>query len=751
MLSGISSFDYRLKVNSFYYLSFAIYMLVHIGVAAELHLSREVPWEPDDHYHYISKAANLRDCLSIECPALEDIYLQTRPSHIRGDSKEDHLNSYKNREEHRFLVAYHPLYSGLLVGLRIIGLTYEKGQVIVDVLGTVIFGLGAGIFLRRVFGSGAAALTLLLLSVLILPNWGTHYVNPWHYANGFTLLAWSFLISKNNIRYNWVTLTSVLAVASHPIGLILYFATFGIFFLVRWRRWNKGLLLHLVLMCLFVFVWWYSLAQLQREGVGLATSYMDQAGLFQIALDRLMGIGVYLNHLILNLAPILFAVSCLAISVIFSSKQRNRISRIASAWLRDMEPYKGQFIKIVSLMLSGLFIGSLVEPHSVGLFWRIAPIIVLFLLGLLFSITWITLLSVTNTPAPISGKYHPTPDIGVSADDTKIQVPKIFIPILVFLIFSTMGYNALLLLYSNSSKILGHNLTFPIQTVTKVLSDSEVSNRILYNTSSRYNTREQWDSYNKENIYLGKLNTGAESAVNFFLSYGASRRGAVLSHLVSPTTTRDDWIDQSVSHLVTLSPSTVVLGGDIILHDDDYLMVEVNDLEISNSFGLYIQNEEGPIDLIVEGAKTLQIRIPSNSKKWIDIPVDTVRKNGKIKITTRAVSSTFGRLRDLFSLSRSVLLPGYLEKVSHRTRIGGLRFDSQVTYWPWDVPINFFVNNRVTRHVDLEIKYQTQKLTPDFQCNVGEIVSDKGSIVAAKISCPSKLNRTSESQYQQPD
>jgi hypothetical protein len=747
LLSRISSLDYKLKVNRFFYLSFAIYILVHIGVVAELHSSREIPWEPDDHYHYISKAENLRDCLSIECPALEDIYLQTRPIYIQGDSKEYHLNSNKNREEHRFLVAYHPLYSGLLVGLRVIGLTYERGQAIVDILGTIIFGLGAGIFLSRVFGRGAAALTLLLLSVLILPNWGTHYVNPWHYANGFTLLAWSFLISKDNIRSNWVTLASVLAVAAHPIGLILYFGTLGIFFLVRWKRWNKELLLHLLLMCLFVCVWWFSLAHIQKEGVGLATAYMDQVGIFERALNRLTEIGVYLKHLIPNLAPILLGIFCLTLSIIFSPKQRDRILKIGVAWHRGLEPYRNQFITIVSLMLSGLFIGSLVEPHSVGLFSRIAPTIVIFLLGLLFSITWFTLTSLINTPALISGKYHPTPDIGIPVGGTRIQVPKYFLPILVFLVLLTMGYNGVLLLYSNSSKIHGHNMNFPIQTVTKVLSDSKTSNRILYNTSSRYNTREKWKSYNKKDVDLGKLNTGAESAVSFFLSYGASKRGAVLSHLVTPTTSRDDWIDQSVSHLVTMSPSTVVLGGDIILHDGDYLRVESNDLEISNSVALYIHNEEGPIDLIVEGAKTYRTRIPSNSRKWVDIPVDAVRKNRKIKITTRAVSSTFGRLRDLFSLSQSVWLPGYLEKVSHRTRIGGLRFDAQVTYWPWDVPINVFVNNIVTRHLDLEIKYQTQKLTPDPECTVGEIVSDKGSIVAAKISCPSKLNRTIESQY----
>ena len=133
-------------------------------------MKREIPWEPDDHYHYISKASNLLNCLVEKCSALDDIYAQTKPISVENPLLNVYVNSMRNREKHRLLLAYHPLYSALLVGLRISGLTFENGQVLVDVLGAIVFGIGFGLFSNRLFGRGPAALSLLALSVLLLPS-----------------------------------------------------------------------------------------------------------------------------------------------------------------------------------------------------------------------------------------------------------------------------------------------------------------------------------------------------------------------------------------------------------------------------------------------------------------------------------------------------------------------------------------------------------------------------------------------------
>ena len=66
------------KLETFlFYLGLSIYLIIHVGTAAELHLERNIPWEPDDHYHYIIKAGNIKNCLFETCKGLEDIHDQT--------------------------------------------------------------------------------------------------------------------------------------------------------------------------------------------------------------------------------------------------------------------------------------------------------------------------------------------------------------------------------------------------------------------------------------------------------------------------------------------------------------------------------------------------------------------------------------------------------------------------------------------------------------------------------------------------
>ena len=90
-----------MNIHTFYYFSLFFYLLIHIGTSAELHLSRNIPWEPDDHYHYIIKAGNLKHCYFSTCKGLNDVYNMTSTKPINHPE----LNTYKriqNREFPRF-------------------------------------------------------------------------------------------------------------------------------------------------------------------------------------------------------------------------------------------------------------------------------------------------------------------------------------------------------------------------------------------------------------------------------------------------------------------------------------------------------------------------------------------------------------------------------------------------------------------------------------------------------------------------
>lgn len=720
----------------FFYLCFFVYIVIHVGFAAELHLKREIPWEPDDHYHYISKASNLLDCLANKCPALDDIHTQTKPLALGEDLKQNnHINLLRNREKHRFLLAYHPLYSSLLAGLRVSGLAFEQGQVVVDVLGTILFGIGLSLFTSRLFGRGSAALSLLTLSVLVLPYWGTHYVNPWHFSNGFIFLSWWALARQQSSNFKLVTLFSILSIVSHPIGVILYGMSTGAIILLYLRSWNKSCVLHFLCMCVFLVLYFFTMDQLGREGVQLTDTYLMQGGILQIVGNNFDVIVRYLKILSLNASPIVLVICTFITLATILQRFRDVLSRIIKKWLARLEISQFRKIVIFSLVMLGMFLISLVEPHDVGLFLRVGPLIVVFLLGLFFSVTWSVVERMLKGSRFHTG-YEGWSDregSGTSVIQRNGGVERTCIALIMLSLLLTMSYNAVRLCYASAERILGHNMVFIPETVEKLLEDSQADSRILYNLHSIYNMRKSWTTYNNRSLVGTKVNTGAEAATNFVLIYGGVNRGAVLSHLVLSTVDESKWIDESISHLVTLSPSTVILGSDIVLHSGDSVRIENNNDEDFGGAEIYIQNEEGPVLISVKGAETFQVEFPSNSQRWVKIPSNILSGTRIIEVSTQPIKSYTNRLKDIVSFSRSI----WIQSMSYRTRIGGVRIGSQSTYWPWDQAIKITVNNYASKRVDREIVYKTNSLSPTHQCQVGKIVSDRGSIVVARLMCPS--------------
>ena len=106
----------KTKEEIIFILALLFYFVLHIWVAAEVHVQRNIPWEPDDHYHYVIKAGNLINTRIGPTPGLDDIYEQTELS-----NQSDELKKRKIRERHHFLQSYHPLYTIILVTIKYLG------------------------------------------------------------------------------------------------------------------------------------------------------------------------------------------------------------------------------------------------------------------------------------------------------------------------------------------------------------------------------------------------------------------------------------------------------------------------------------------------------------------------------------------------------------------------------------------------------------------------------------------------------
>ena len=88
-----------------------------------------------------------------------------------------------------------------MVFLNLLGLSFETAQIFIDVVGTILLGTGIAYFVSMLFGKGAAAVSMIYLSVLFFPSWGTHYMSPFNFATALAFWVWGIIIHRKKYKY----------------------------------------------------------------------------------------------------------------------------------------------------------------------------------------------------------------------------------------------------------------------------------------------------------------------------------------------------------------------------------------------------------------------------------------------------------------------------------------------------------------------------------------------------------------------
>lgn len=202
-----------------------LYGVLQLGVVGLPILTRQTPPGVPDVYTYISKSEQMRSCPLQRCAALTDLRAQ-----LTAPASNAAMTWQRAREYHRVLYIYHPLFSVMLVGLKALGVSWERGFNMLSLLGWLAITVGVAWFLVELWGMAAAGLALFLLAVMVFPGFhGIHWIVPGNFALGIGFLSWALMLRGGRTARLLLAPLVFALFWLHPVGRIYAVVTLLIY------------------------------------------------------------------------------------------------------------------------------------------------------------------------------------------------------------------------------------------------------------------------------------------------------------------------------------------------------------------------------------------------------------------------------------------------------------------------------------------------------------------------------------------
>ncbi len=223
---------FKLEYKKIFFISSAIvFFLVQFDLVLRPIILRELPVELDDSLVYILKSVQLNECFFQDCIGLISINEQFEFLRNSGDYSDVNF-----RQERMFFHVYHPIFSALLSGIRLTGLTWEVSFNAFRLLAnaSVLFSIIFWCFVF--FGRLTGGFLLLLASILIFPEQGIHLMAPSNLSVGlgFFLLAY---IARFQKSADWmIFLCSLIFIGFHQIFSIVLLMAWSFFFALYFKN-----------------------------------------------------------------------------------------------------------------------------------------------------------------------------------------------------------------------------------------------------------------------------------------------------------------------------------------------------------------------------------------------------------------------------------------------------------------------------------------------------------------------------------
>jgi hypothetical protein len=208
---------YKNKIK-YFLICFLLLLFSTTFILNNINKNREIFLEPDDFYHYLIKSSNLKHCKNVNCYE-ENLYKK------RDKLSEKELWSH-NRQIHRLILSYHPLYTFVLDKISNKDNIFEMQKHLhffLSLISALLILFYLNYFLEK---KHLIVVTLIIASHYFLNNWGLKYPIAWSVSAIISSLA-IFIQFKNKYISSILYLISVLM---HPIGLVLTFLGYTTYF-----------------------------------------------------------------------------------------------------------------------------------------------------------------------------------------------------------------------------------------------------------------------------------------------------------------------------------------------------------------------------------------------------------------------------------------------------------------------------------------------------------------------------------------
>lgn len=212
----------------FFSISAFIFFLFQIDLVLRPILLRELPVELDDSLVYILKSEQLNECFFQTCTALKSILEQFNELRLSGD-----YNLANHRQERMFFHVYHPAFSALLSGIKLLGLGWVDSFNYFRILASTFVIFSIVFWCYTFFSYRVSGFILLVGSVLLFPEQGIHLMAPSNFSVGVGFFLFSCVIrfpKKSDIIIFFI---SILFIPFHQIFSVIVFMAWLFYFLMR--------------------------------------------------------------------------------------------------------------------------------------------------------------------------------------------------------------------------------------------------------------------------------------------------------------------------------------------------------------------------------------------------------------------------------------------------------------------------------------------------------------------------------------
>jgi hypothetical protein len=341
-------------------------------------------------------------------------------------------------------------------------------------------------------------------------------------------------------------------------------------------------------------------------------------------------------------------------------------------------------VLIMSFILSGLFLSTLIFPNIPGdagstILYRISPIFYIFLYGFI---------------GVIGSQIFVSENRKVLLETIKLEnlkaniysLPKIILSFFViFLSIITLFNNIDKANHKIEENINLDNIFLDVAQVEKLLLLSSTKDKVLYLTGVRIGDR------------IGE-------AINYFyLTHGSLKRGFIWNELIKDTPSEDFWLQKDIRFLVAKNP-VIENGLNSNISINNKNKISINSQSITyKDFYLNIEgNVSAELNVIYKN-QFLSIQGPFSG--WTEIPI----------------------IFDIDSKDFSIELSGSNEPIL----LKGIRFENQLTNWPWNSEVNLVVldDNRNIKKID----FTFDTLLGSDNLKIKKIIDDNGASVLAEL------------------